>query len=118
MSLGCGGACSSQMTRPRSPDHVCLSSGTVQAIVADRRYRGLAKMAAKRGLRLDIKAPAEGDERLHADRPLYRVEHAFARLGRWRRLSRCHEGSAASARAWLEVASLAYLVARLRVEPA
>ncbi len=50
--------------------------------------------------------------------PLYRVEHAFARLGRWRRLSRCYEGSAESACAWLEVACLAYLVARLRVEPA
>jgi hypothetical protein len=50
--------------------------------------------------------------------PLYRVEHAFARLGRWRRLSRCCEGSAESARAWLEVACLAYLFARLRVEPA
>ena len=26
--------------------------------------------------------------------PLYKVENAFARLGRWRRLSRCYEGSA------------------------
>jgi transposase len=49
--------------------------------------------------------------------PLYRVEHAFARLGRWRRQSRCYEGTEASARAWLEVASVAYLFARLRVEP-
>jgi hypothetical protein len=46
------------------------------------------------------------------------VEHAFARPGRWRRLSRCYEGTSASARAWLEVAALAYLFARLRVEPA
>jgi hypothetical protein len=50
--------------------------------------------------------------------PLSRVEHAFARLGRWRRLSRCYEGSAESVRAWLEVAALGYLFARLRVEPA
>ena len=49
--------------------------------------------------------------------PLYRVEHAFARLGRWRRLARCYEGTEASARAWLEVASVACLFARLRVEP-
>jgi hypothetical protein len=48
----------------------------------------------------------------------YRVEHAFAQLGRWRRLSRCYEGTAASARAWLEVAATGYLFARLRVEPA
>lgn len=51
-------------------------------------------------------------------RPLDKVEHAFARLGRWRRLSRCYEGSAESARAWLEVAAVGYLFARLRAEPA
>ena len=48
---------------------------------------------------------------------LYKVEHAFARLGRWRRMSRCYEGTEAGARAWLEVASLANLFARLRIEP-
>src|SRR5450759_818157 len=47
-----------------------------------------------------------------------RAEHPFAQLGRWRRLSRCYEGTAASARAWLEVAAMGYLFARLRVEPA
>ncbi len=40
--------------------------------------------------------------------PLYKVEHAFAQLGRWRRLSRCFEGTAPSARAWLEVACMGY----------
>ena len=39
-------------------------------------------------------------------------EHVFAQLGRWRRLSRCYEGSEASARAWLEVASVGYLAWR------
>ena len=34
-----------------------------------------------------------------------------------RRLSRCYEGTEGSARAWLEVACVAYLFARLRVEP-
>ena len=38
--------------------------------------------------------------------------------GRWRRLSRCYEGTPESARAWLEVAALGYLFARLRAEPA
>jgi hypothetical protein len=38
-------------------------------------------------------------------------------LGRWRRLSRCYKGTSKSARAWLEVAALAYLFAGLRVEP-
>jgi transposase len=90
--------------------------GTVKAIVADRGYRGLNKMAAKQGLVLDIKAPPKGTVGFTPIAPLYRVEHVFARLGRWRRLSRCYEGSAASARAWLEVAAVAYLFARLRVE--
>jgi len=92
--------------------------GTVQAVVADRGYRGLGKMAAKRGIRLDIKAPPKGTVGFTPIRPLYKVEHAFARLGRWRRLSRCYEGTPESARAWMEVAALAYLLARLRVEPA
>jgi hypothetical protein len=33
------------------------------------------------------------------------------------RLSRCYEGTEASARAWLEVVCVAYLFARLRTEP-
>jgi putative transposase len=92
--------------------------GSVKAIVADRGYRGLGKMANKAQVKLDIKAPPKGTVGFTPIAPLYRVEHAFARLGRWRRLSRCYEGSAESARAWLEVASLGYLFARLRVEPA
>lgn len=92
--------------------------GSVKAIVADRGYKGLNKMAAKQGLVLDIKAPPKGTVGLTPIAPLYRVEDAFARLGRWRRLSRCYEGSAQSARAWLEVAAVGYLFARLRVEPA
>jgi hypothetical protein len=32
--------------------------------------------------------------------------------------ARCYEGTEASARAWLEVAAVAYLFARLRTEPA
>ena len=92
--------------------------GTVQAVVADRGYRGLAKMASRTRVKLDIKVPPRGASTFTPIRPLYKVEHAFARLGRWRRLSRCYEGTPESARAWLEVAALAYLFARLRVEPA
>jgi hypothetical protein len=75
-------------------------------------------MTARKGIRLDIKAPPKGTSGFIPMAPLCRVEHAFARLGRWRRLSRCYEGTPESARAWLEVASLGYLFARLRVEPA
>ena len=65
----------------------------VRAIVADRGYRGLANLAARKHLSLDIKAPPKGSIGFSPLAPLYRVEHAFARLGRWRRLSRCYEGS-------------------------
>ena len=82
--------------------------GTVRDVLADRGYRGLGKMATKSGLNLQIKAPSKGASGFTGIKPLYKVEHAFARLGRWRRLSRCYEGSAESARAWLEVAALGY----------
>ena len=84
----------------------------VQAIVADRAYRGLRTLAERRHLRLDIKAPPKGVPGLTPLWPLYKVEHAFAQLGRWRRLSRCYEGTEASATAWLQVASVAYLLWR------
>ena len=85
----------------------------VQAIVADRGYRGLAALAARKHVKLDIKAPPKGTVGFPPLAPLYKVEHAFAQLGRWRRLSRCYEGTEASARAWLEVASFGYLLGRL-----
>lgn len=58
-------------------------------------------MAAKRQITLDIKALPRGTVGFTPIAPLCRVEHAFARLGRWRRLSRCYDGTSASARAWL-----------------
>ena len=61
---------------------------------------------------MDIKAPPPGVSGFVPIRPLYKIEHAFAQLGRWRRLSRCYEGTEASARAWLEVASVGYLAWR------
>ncbi len=82
------------------------------AIVGDRAYRGLERLAARKGLALDIKAPPAGVSGFVPLRPLVKIEHAFAQLGRWRRLSRCYEGSIASARAWLEVASVGYLAWR------
>ncbi|HEX7949744.1 MAG TPA: IS5 family transposase [Candidatus Limnocylindrales bacterium] len=87
------------------------------AVVADRGYRGLAALAGRNKLALDIKAPPKGKPGFTPLAPLWRVEIAFARLGRWRRLSRCYEGTEASARAWLEVAAVSYLFARLRAEP-
>jgi len=78
----------------------------VRAIVGDRAYCGLARLAERKHVRLDVKAPPKGVSGFVPIRPPYKIEHAFAQLGRWRRLARCYEGSAASARAWLEVASV------------
>lgn len=120
----CGRAgCSSTTTSPSKPH--------VQAIVTDRGYSGLDKLAARKHLTLDIKRPSKpvppslppGQKQKKPKRvfkplaPLYKVENAFARLGTWRRLSRCYEGSPESARAWLEVACVGHLFGRLRVEP-
>jgi len=84
----------------------------LRAVVGDRAYRGLAALAARKHLALDIKAPPPGVDAFTPIWPLYKVEHTIAQLGRWRRLSRCYEGTAASARAWLEVASFGYLAWR------
>jgi putative transposase len=84
----------------------------VHAIVGDRAYRGLLKLAERKRVTLDIKAPPKGTRGFTPLWPLYKIEHTIAQLGRWRRLSRCYEGSAASARAWLEVASVGYLAWR------
>ena len=84
----------------------------VHAIVGDRAYRGLLKLAERKRVTLDIKAPPKGTPGFTPLWPLYKVEHTIAQLGRWRRLSRCYEGTEASARAWLEVASVGYLAWR------
>lgn len=112
------------------PKHPALPA--LRAIVADRGYTGLAALAAGHGLNLDIKRPPApptlpparpGGKPRRGKRvftplaPLYKVENAFARLGMWRRLSRCYEQTALGAQTWLEVACVAYLCGRLRVEP-
>jgi len=63
----------------------------VRAIVGDRAYRGFARLAERKHLALDINAPPPGTSGFTPLWPLYRIEHAFAQLGRWRRLSRCYE---------------------------
>ena len=85
------------------------------AIVGDRAYRGLEALARRTGLALDLKAKPAGVDGFTPLWPLYKIEHTIAQLGRWRRLSRCYEGTAASARAWLEVASVGYLAWRATV---
>ena len=72
----------------------------------------MTERSSRRHLALDLKAPPKGTSGFKPLPPLYRIEHAFAQLGRWRRLSRCYEGTEASAKAWVEVASVAYLAWR------
>ena len=92
-------------------------SGVWEKAMARLAHFIRAALAASNSLRLDIKKPPKGVSGFTPIAPLYKVEHAFARLGRWRRLSRCCEGTEASARAWLAVAATAYLLTRLRTTP-
>lgn len=104
----------------------------LQTIMGDRGYAGLGALATGHGLTLDIKKPPprptlppkkpggkprRGQGVFTPIAPLYKVENAFARLGMWRRLSRCYEQTALGAQTWLEVACVAYLCGRLRIEP-
>ena len=91
----------------------CRDRPRVSDVLGDRGYRALGKATEQHGARLVIKAPPAGQKGFTPIAPLYKVEHAFAQLGRWRRLSRCFGGTAASARAWLEVACMGYLFSRL-----
>jgi hypothetical protein len=105
---------------PTGPDPLQLRDrlpdlSRLRAIVGDRAYRGLARLAERKHVALDIKAPAPGRSGFTPIWPLYKVEHTIAQLGRWRRLSRWYEGTEASARAWLEVASVGYLAWRASV---
>jgi transposase len=85
----------------------------VTDVLADRGYRGLTKAAGMHHARVQIKAPAPGQSGFKPIAPLYKVEHAFAQLGRWRRLSRCFEGTQTSAEAWLRIAAFGYLLGRV-----
>jgi len=85
----------------------------VHAVLSDRGYRALGAAAARHGARLEVRAPPPGATGFVPIGQLWKVENAFAQLGRWRRLSRCYEGTLASALAWLEVASMGYLFGRL-----
>ncbi len=50
----------------------------LRAIVGDRTYRGLASLAARKHLALDIKAPPKGVSGFTPLWPLSKVEHAIA----------------------------------------
>ena len=62
-------------------------------MVDAQTVRGGRYGSARSTVALDIKAPPAGFSGFVPIRPLYRIEHAFAQLGRWWRLSRRDEGT-------------------------
>ena len=60
----------------------------VRAIIGDRAYRGLAKLAERKGVNLEVKAPPKGKTGFTPLWPLYKIEHVFAQLGRCRAVTR------------------------------
>jgi transposase len=97
-------------------DEVLPEMPRVSLVMADQGYRTIAEhVAAEHLVMFEWRAweekPAEGFKPI---RPLWRVEDAFARLGAWRRMSRCFEATAAGASTWLEVACVGVLLARRR----
>jgi len=101
---------------------VLASSPTVRRVVADQGYPALAAICESAGVVLDIMIPPPqpppvlgprgGQPRKKAPYaftplvPLFAVEHAHARIGRYRRMARCYEGAVAAATAWLQVAAI------------
>jgi transposase len=85
----------------------------VELVLADRGYRALGKAAQHHNARLEIRSRPPGTVGFKPLPMVWRVENAFAQLGRWRRLSRCYEATAESAKAWLEVACVGYMLGRV-----
>ncbi len=85
---------------------------TVKTVLADKGYRALDKAAAKHGAKVEVRANPPGTVGFKPLAMVWRVENAFAQLGRFRRLARCFEGSRESAEAWLQVACVGYLLTR------
>lgn len=87
----------------------------LELVMGDRGFRNLAHRAAStHGLMFEVRGWEEKPEGgFKPIRPMWRVEDCFARLGAWRRLSRCFEATPAGATAWLQVACVGVLLARL-----
>lgn len=85
----------------------------VRNLLADQGFAPLVSSLDRYGVQVTIKAWAPKPRHFKPIVPLWRVEDCFARLGRWRRLTRCFEGTRASATTWLEVACVALLFSKL-----
>ncbi len=85
-------------------DDVLPARPRVATVMADRGYRALAhRVSSRYGVTVDIGYVEPGGG-FRPIRPPWKVEDCFAKLGGWRRMSRCFEGSQAAATTWLQVA--------------
>ena len=86
----------------------------VSTVMGDRGYRSMAhRLASVHGVMVEIKY-VEAGQGFGPIQPLWKVEDAFAKVGAWRRMSRCFEGTAVAATAWLQVACVGVLLAATR----
>jgi len=85
-----------------------------QLVLADRGFRGTAhRVASGHDVMMEIRYWHERPEGgFRPIRPLWKVEDCFARLGAWRRLSRCFEATPAGATTWLQVACVGLLTSK------
>lgn len=91
---------------------VLPGASRVTTVMGDRGLRGLAgPLAREHRVETVIKHdPGWPKGPFRPLRPLWKVEAAFSELGRWRRLARSFEGTAASATAWMQVAAVEWLL--------
>ena len=83
----------------------------VVSVLGDRGFRGLeGPLLRNHGVTVEIKHRDRLPGEFKPIRPLWRVEDAFAEIGRWRRLARSFEGTPASATAWMQVACVGRLL--------
>ena len=95
-------------------EQVLATQPRVVTVVGDRGYRSMAhRVASRHGVLVEIKY-VEAGQGFRPIQPLWKVEDAFAKIGAWRRMSRCFEGTAAAAPAWLQVACVGVLLAATR----
>lgn len=85
------------------------------AVVGDRAYRGLAPLAARKGVSLDIKAPPPGPTGLRADPTAGHDQARVRPAGPLATVVALRRGLRRLSPAWLEVASVGYLAWRASV---
>jgi len=83
----------------------------VTTVLGDRGFRGLdGPLVRRHSVGFEVRHRDREPGEFRPIRPLWRVEDAFAELGRWRRLARSFEGTRSSATAWVQVACVGLLL--------